>query len=83
MQKYSVREEIDEKYNKELAEYPELLRKLLFYRGIKTAEQAVEFLNPTFTNNYESFLMKDMEKAVERVFFGNRKKRKDNNLQRL
>lgn len=76
MQKYAVRAEIDEKYNKNLAEYPELLRKLLFYRDIKTAEEAKTFLNPDFAGSHDPFLMKDMEKAVERVFSAIEKKEK-------
>ena len=76
MANYSVRPEINEKYSKELAEYPELLRKLLFYRGITTAGQAVELLNPTFTKNYDPFLMKGMDKVVERVFFAIENKEK-------
>ncbi|MFA6227496.1 MAG: single-stranded-DNA-specific exonuclease RecJ [Candidatus Paceibacterota bacterium] len=76
MKNSSVREEIEEKYSKNLAEYPELLRKLLFYRGIKTAEEAREFLNPDFSGNHNPFLMKDMDKAVERVFSAIEKKEK-------
>jgi single-stranded-DNA-specific exonuclease len=76
MSKYVVREEITEESSKELSKYSELLRKLLFYRGVKTAAEAEEFFNPTFSKNYDSFLMKDMEKAVERVFSAIEKKEK-------
>jgi single-stranded-DNA-specific exonuclease len=64
---YSVRPEIPEKADKELNKYPELLRKLLFYRGIETAEQAENFLNPVFEENHDPFLMHGMKEAVKRV----------------
>ncbi len=67
MQKYSVREEISEKASKELEKYPELLQKLLFYRGIKIAEDAEKFLHPVYEENFDSFLMKGMDIAVERI----------------
>ena len=68
MKDYSVRPEISEEINKEFIKYPEILRKLLFYRGIKTLEEAENFLNPVFDKNHDPYLMKDMDKAVERIF---------------
>lgn len=68
MKNYSVRPEIDEKVNKEFVKYPEILRKLLFLRGIKNLEEAEAFLNPVFDENIDPYLMKGMEKAVERIF---------------
>lgn len=76
MQKYSVRAEIDEKTNKELEKYPELLRKLLFYRNIKTAEDAKKFLHPIFEENHDPFKILGMDKAVERIFQAVEKKEK-------
>jgi len=67
MKEYSVREELGKEANKELAKYPELLRKLLYYRGIKTAKNAETFLNPVFEENHDPFLMHGMDKAVERI----------------
>src|SRR5689334_1726827 len=67
MQEYSVREEIGKEANKELIKYPELLRKLLYYRDIRTAKDAEAFLNPVFEENHDPFLMKGMDKAVERI----------------
>lgn len=67
MNNYSVREEIPEKINKELQKYPEILRKLLFYRGIKTAKEAEIFLDPIFEENNDPFKMLGMDKAVERI----------------
>jgi len=67
MQSYSVREEIPEKVTKELEKYPEILRKLLFYRNIKSAEEAEKFLNPVYNDNYDPFLMKGMTETTERI----------------
>jgi len=74
--KYSVRSELDEKTKKELAAYPELLQKLLFYRGVKTAKDAEKFLNPIFEENHDPFLIHGMEKAVERILEAVEKKEK-------
>lgn len=63
-----TRGEIPEKVSKELGKYPEILRKLLCYRGIKTKKEAEVFLNPIFEENHNPYLMKDMDIAVERIF---------------
>jgi len=68
MSKYTVREKIPESASNELAVYPELMRNLLFYRGVKSALSAEKYLNPNFENDaHNPFLMKDMEKAVARI----------------
>ncbi len=64
---YSVREAIPKGASDEPKEYPELLRKLLYYRGITTAEQVEHFLHPAYEENHDPFLMKGMHEAVERV----------------
>jgi single-stranded-DNA-specific exonuclease len=76
MNKYVVKAEIPEEVNKNLGEYTEILRKLLFYRGIKTVKEAEDFFNPDFNKNHEPFLMKDMDIAVTRVFEAIEKKQK-------
>ena len=58
MQKYVVRERKKEN----------LVEHLLFHRGIVSAEDAEKFLNPDYEKHmHDPFLMKDMEKAVERI----------------
>lgn len=53
----------------ELAGYPELQQKLLANRGITTREEAERFLHPSYERDmHDPFLMKDMEKAVVRIF---------------
>lgn len=68
MQNYLVREEIPKDIEKELSEYSEILRKLFYYRNIKTKEEAEFFLNPDFNKTCDPFLMKGMEESVRRIF---------------
>lgn len=77
MSKYNIREKISEDNIVELKEYSELMRELLFYRGIKTAKDAREFLNPNYESNmHDPFLLKSMDKAVKRILFAIKKKEK-------
>ncbi len=77
MQKYLVRNEVTAESAPELVEYPELVRHLLFHRGISTKADAENFLFPNYeTGVHDPFLMKDMEKAVDRVLEAFEKKQK-------
>lgn len=68
MKEYLVRENVPEKTREDLKEYPELLQKLLYYRGVENSEIADKFLNPDYEKHlHDAFLMKDMDKAVERI----------------
>lgn len=68
MKKYVVREPIPKDIDQALLAYPELMRALLYYRDITTPEQAHEFLNPNYeTGVHDPYLLKDMEKAVQRI----------------
>jgi single-stranded-DNA-specific exonuclease len=44
-----------------------ILCKILVQRGIETFDQAKEFFRPSLTNLHDPWLMKDMDKAVERI----------------
>ncbi len=44
-----------------------LIATLLVQRGIETYEEARRFFRPALTDLYNPFLMKDMDKAVERI----------------
>ena len=44
-----------------------LLAQLLVNRGIETVEAAQTYLYPTLANLHDPFLMRDMEKAVDRI----------------
>src|ERR1035437_1544118 len=67
MNNYSVKEEIPEKAAKELGKYSEILRKLLYYRGIHTEKEAEIFLNPIFEENNDPYKMRGMDIAVKRI----------------
>ena len=65
---YTIAENVPEDINKELAEYPEFLRQLLFNRGIETKEKAEKFLNPSYEEDlHDPFLLLGMDKAVKRI----------------
>ena len=51
----------------ELTQYPELLRELLQNRGITTKAEAEIFLNPRYEDLFDPFLIKDMDRAVDRI----------------
>ncbi|MES2436484.1 MAG: single-stranded-DNA-specific exonuclease RecJ [Patescibacteria group bacterium] len=68
MKKYVVRNDIPRDIDQALLAYPELIRKLLYYRDVTTPEAAHTFLNPNFeTGVHDPYLHKDMDKAVERI----------------
>lgn len=67
MKKVTFPGEINSETEKELSDYPRLLRNLLVGRGIRTRLDADNFLNPNYENNHDPFLMKDMDKAVDRI----------------
>ncbi len=51
-----------------LKDYPELIRRVLLNRGIETAGDAEDFLNPDYEKGlHDPFLFSGMEKAVERI----------------
>lgn len=66
--KWALRKAIPKKIDKELVKYPELVRKLLFYRNIKTAKEAELYLSPNYERDLlDPFLMQDMKKGVDRL----------------
>lgn len=52
--------------NKKLP-YSGVINELLTSRGINTAEEAEDFLNPSIKNMYSPFLLKDMDKLVKLI----------------
>ncbi|MDD4989386.1 MAG: DHH family phosphoesterase, partial [Candidatus Pacebacteria bacterium] len=77
MKSYRVKESIPKDAEKELAEYPELTRHLLFHREIKKRDTAKVFLNPDYyVHVHDPFLLLGMEKAVERILRAIEKKEK-------
>lgn len=68
MNVWTKRETLPETVEKELAEYSDLVRNLLFARGIATKEEAEIFLHPSYERDMlDPFLLRNMEKAVERI----------------
>jgi single-stranded-DNA-specific exonuclease len=53
------------KNNKLLKTFSPLLAQLLYNRGIEKIEEAENFINPKWENNYDPFLMKNIEKALK------------------
>ena len=75
MSPYTVREIHKDVYKKELEVYPELLQELLITKGITTKEEADIFLNPDYEEHlHDPFLMKDMDKVVDRILVAISKK---------
>lgn len=61
-------QELPQQVKKEFESYPTLLGEMLFYRGITTFEEAELFLRFDYErDNFDPFLMKGMEKAVDRI----------------
>lgn len=68
MKRYELRENIPEVVAQKLAKYPEIVRKLLFYRGVSDAESAEIFFKPDYTRDlHDPFLLPNMEEAVARI----------------
>ncbi len=68
--KWSIKSEVDtelvERLSAELG-IDKVLSTLLVQRGISSFEQARSFFRPNLDNLHDPFLMKDMDKAVERL----------------
>lgn len=68
MKKWIRREPLPEEAQQELSGYPEFIRPLLFYRGVKNKSSADIFLNPDYKIGlHDPFAILNMEKAVEKI----------------
>lgn len=70
---YSLWPEIPADVRKQLIEYSDLSARLLHGRGIETAEEARAFLKPDFSSSHDPFLLKDAEKAADRIILAIKK----------
>jgi single-stranded-DNA-specific exonuclease len=56
-------------FEKKFPEFAEVVLQLLWDRNLKTQEQIDEFFNPDYEADlHDPYLMKDMDKAVKRIF---------------
>jgi len=56
-------------FEKKFPEFTEVVLQLLWDRNLKTQEQIDEFFNPDYeTDLHDPYLMKDMKKAVKRIY---------------
>ena len=65
--RWEVQPEIPEQINRALASFSPFMRQLLYNRGIQDAQLAEAFLAGTVNFSTDPFLLKDMDKAVERL----------------
>lgn len=63
----SLEHPIPQEVDRALREYPPVMRRLLYNRGIQDGNAAEFFLHPTEANYHDPFGLKDMQKAVERI----------------
>ncbi|MCE9643772.1 single-stranded-DNA-specific exonuclease RecJ [Candidatus Parcubacteria bacterium] len=65
---YRVREPAPPLAHAEFAAYPELIRNLLYHRGLRTRAEAEAFLTPSYDlHTHDPLRIAGMEKAVERI----------------
>ncbi len=68
MPSYQIRKVLNESERKPLLKYSTTLSHLLFHRGIKDDESARHFIEPNYeAHNHDPFLLKDAEKAAQRI----------------
>ncbi len=67
MKEVKVRKALTKEEYETLGGHSEIVKDLLFHRGVRTKEDAEKFLNPDYeTGRHDPYLFKDMEKSVER-----------------
>ncbi len=75
--KYLLRKKVPEKFDKIFEKYDPLTRELLHNRGIENLESAEKFLSPEYEKDlYDPYLLKDMQKVVDRIVEAINKKEK-------
>ncbi|MFH1010378.1 MAG: single-stranded-DNA-specific exonuclease RecJ [bacterium] len=76
-QKWELSEEASREQIEKLAQeaqVPPLIARVLHNRGVVTAEAAQAFFNPSIASLHDPFLMKDMDRAAERILKALREK---------
>jgi len=62
-----IKEKIPEKISDDLRKYPNLIRQILYNRGIRTLQEADDFLRAN-SPEYSPHALKDMKKAVQIIY---------------
>ncbi len=77
MKKYVAREQIPESISQNLKAFHPFVRDLLYGRNIIEETDAQRFLNPDYDlHTHDPFLLKNMEKVVDRIFLAMEKNEK-------
>lgn len=77
MRTYSVRPEAPKDFHAALPHIPEIARNIMFSRGISDPVSAIAFVSPNYeAHSHDPFLMKDMDRAVKRIWLAREKKEK-------
>lgn len=67
--KWLINKKYPAEFEKKFPEFTEVVLQLLWDRNLKTQEQIDEFFNPDYeTDLHDPHLMKDMKKAVKRIY---------------
>jgi len=74
--KWKILKKIENKVITELKNYPDIVKQLLFNRGIKTSADAKKYLDPQITDIHDPFLLSDIEKAIEVILYAKAKKKR-------
>ncbi len=75
MKDYSISKKMP-RNNKFLGKYPKMTSQLLFNKKIKSISEAEKFLNPKWEDNYNPFLLDDMEKSIKKFYEAIRENKK-------
>ncbi len=63
-----IKKEAPEEFRNKFPEFSLIVQNLLWQRGISTQKEIDEFFNPDYESDlHDPFLMKDMQKAIERI----------------
>ena len=67
--KWEINPRVTKEFSDEFPQYSQVTLQLLYDRGLRTQQEIDEFLNPDYESDLHiPFLMKEMDKTVERVF---------------
>lgn len=66
---WQIKEQAPKEFGEKFPEFSAVTRNLLWQRGLKTQKEIDEFFNPDYSQDlHDPLLLKDADKAVERIF---------------